>query len=153
MLAERPLLALTHMPTPEVGLVGHAVAGAGIEMRLLPRDPAARFPALDEIAGIVSFGGQMSALTADRDPFLAAELELLRGAIATGVPVLGLCLGAQLLAIAGGGAVYELDRPHIAVEALDALAPAGGDALGAALPPSLPVIEWHCDGILAPPGA
>ncbi len=54
---------------------------------------------------MVSLGGRQSATRVAQDPFLAAEVELLKQALERRVPVLGMCLGAQLLAVAAGGTV------------------------------------------------
>lgn len=59
------------------------------------------------VAGLVVLGGTMGAYDEDRFPFLVAEKAYLRDAIAAGVPVLGICLGCQLLAEALGGAAYR----------------------------------------------
>jgi GMP synthase (glutamine-hydrolysing) len=93
-------------------------------------------PALDEVDGIVSLGGEESVL----DGGLEAEAALLRSAVAADVPVLGVCLGAQLLAHALGGRV--LRRPRRLV----AWTPLIGEWEGHGL-------HWNEDGFEPPPGA
>jgi GMP synthase (glutamine-hydrolysing) len=93
-------------------------------------------PSLDGIDGIVSFGGEQSVL----DGGLEAEAALLRSAVAADVPVLGICLGAQLLAHALGGVVKRRPRRLVA------WTPLAGEWEGFGL-------HWNEDGFEPPPGA
>jgi GMP synthase (glutamine-hydrolysing) len=68
---------------------------------------------LDAVAGLVVMGGHMSAVDPSAHAWMGAELELLRGAVAAEVPVLGVCLGAQLLGAALGGTVKERAVPRM----------------------------------------
>ena len=79
---------------------------------LLAGDP---LPELDAVDGIISFGGAQSVTEIDRYPYLLAEAEFLRRAAERDVPVLGVCLGAQLLAHALGGSVRRLPRRAVVV--------------------------------------
>jgi GMP synthase (glutamine-hydrolysing) len=93
-------------------------------------------PALGDIDGIVSFGGIESVL----DGGLEAEAALMRSAVAADVPVLGVCLGAQLLAHALGGKVVRRPRRLLA------WTPLAGEWEGYGL-------HWNEDGFEPPPGA
>ena len=93
-------------------------------------------PPLDGIDGIVSFGGIESVL----DGGLEAEAELMRSAVAADVPVIGVCLGAQLLAHALGGKVVRRPRRLVA------WVPLVGEWEGYGL-------HWNEDGFEPPPGA
>lgn len=109
-----------------------------------------RRPDLDEVAAIMSFGGQMSVTELDRYPLLQWELELMKRALAEDVPTLGMCLGAQLLALAAGGRVVRMAAPYVGWPALD-VGPCGdADPLVSTLPDGLPVLKWHNDAIVAP---
>jgi len=112
-----------------------------------------RLPGLDEVSAIVSLGGEMSAIGYERDPFLSAEVELMRAALADDTPVLGMCLGAQLLAVAAGGRVSKLERVYVAWPRLAQLSAAAGDPLFGGLTDGLSVLEWHEDAIDPPPQA
>lgn len=110
-----------------------------------------------DIAGLCTLGGNMSVAT-DRDPstapsWLEPELELLRDADARGVPVIGHCLGGQLLARALGGDVRR--APHLEmgwgrVDVTDAALAREwlGDEADA-----VEFFQWHSDGFDLPPGA
>ena len=143
-------IAVVHnLERPFLGHAGPALRGAGAELdERFPRrgDP---LPALGEHDGIVVLGGEQNAL----DPGLAGQAALLRDATASGVPVLGVCLGAQLLAHAHGGAVRKLERRHLAWPQLLALPAADGDPVLGSLPPGAAGIHWNEDGFALPPGA
>ena len=94
-------------------------------------------------------GGEQNALV----PGLAGQAALLRDATAAGVPVLGVCLGAQLLAHAHGGAVRKLTRRHLDWLELEPLEAAAGDPVLGALPAGAAGIHWNEDGFDLPPGA
>lgn len=83
---------------------------------------------LDGIDAVVSFGGPMSPMADDEHPWMAGELELLREAHETDRPVVGICLGHQLLTRALGGTVERLPDPGVELGWIDVeLTPAGRD--------------------------
>jgi GMP synthase (glutamine-hydrolysing) len=149
-----PVIACLH--NLEEAFTGHAgeamlVAGAVLDERWLrDGDP---LPALDEVDGILSLGGEQSVVDIDEDPLLTAGAELLRDAVAAELPVLGVCLGAQLLAHALGGAVRRLPRRMLAWTPLEPLPAAAGDPLLGALPPGAVGLHWNEDGFEPPAGA
>lgn len=96
--------------------------------------------------GLVVMGGPMSAHLDRGFPTRARELGLLRGALAAGRPTLGICLGAQLLALAAGGDVFRGEAgPEIGWGTVRLRAAAGEDALLSGLPRELTVLHWHGD--------
>ena len=99
-------LVLQHEPGAPAGLLGDALRAAGLRVdeRVLAAGEAA--PAtLDGYGALIVLGGDMNLGEEDRFPFLLAERELLRRAVADGLPTLGICLGAQQLAASCGGGV------------------------------------------------
>jgi GMP synthase-like glutamine amidotransferase len=146
----RPVLIVTHLLDRRVGLVPDALRASGCDVieRHAVADDA--LPALAELAGIVSLGGRQSATRVDDDPFLAAEVTLLRAALDDEVPVLGMCLGAQLLAVAAGGEVRKAGRISAGWPDLVVLPAAAADPVFGGLPPRLPVLKWHEDVIELP---
>jgi len=104
--------------------------------------------------GVVVMGGPMSVNSTEGFPSRDAEVSLLADALRAGIPTLGVCLGAQLLAVAGGGAVgRNTHGPKIGWAPI-ALAPAcGDDRLLAGLPSMLTVLHWHGESFEVPPGA
>jgi GMP synthase (glutamine-hydrolysing) len=139
------LAALHHLESPFLGAAAAPLRAARLDHRdLLAGDP---LPDLGELDGIISFGGAQSVTELDRYPYLVAEAEFLRAATERGVPVLGVCLGAQLLAHALGGSVRRL--PRRAVRWLE-LARIADDEL---VPDPVYALHWNEDAIEPPPGA
>lgn len=149
----KPTLVITHLPDRAVGIVRRALHAAGCEV--IDRNPgdAHALPAPEEIGGIVTLGGRQSATRVDQDAFLAAEVELLAAALDRGLPILGMCLGAQLLAVAAGGQVSYSGVMNAGWPEMALLPAATGDPLFGAFPPRLPVLKWHEDIIKPPAGA
>jgi GMP synthase (glutamine-hydrolysing) len=107
-----------------------------------------RVPA--DVRGVVALGGSMGALDDGIAPWLPAERSLLRDAVERGVPVLGLCLGHQLLAAATGGTIRRAARPEFGVHHVTHLLP--DDPLMAALPGAdIPALQCHQDEVGALP--
>ncbi|MCS6952027.1 MAG: gamma-glutamyl-gamma-aminobutyrate hydrolase family protein [Bryobacterales bacterium] len=98
------VLAFRHVPFEHLGRIGPALEAAGLSWEYVDLfdDPWRPLPQAD---ALIFMGGPMSAN--DDLPFLRRELELIQDALAKGRPVLGVCLGAQLLAKALGARVYR----------------------------------------------
>ncbi len=119
-----------HLAQPFLGHAGPALRDVELAEHF------GTLPSLDEVDGILSLGGEESVL----DGGLEAEAELLRSAVRAGVPVLGVCLGAQLLAHALGGSVMRRPRRLVA------WTPLAGEWEGYGL-------HWNEDGFEPPPDA
>jgi GMP synthase (glutamine-hydrolysing) len=149
-----PVIGVLHnLDRDFTGHAGAAIRAAGLELderRLRDGDP---LPALGEIDGVLSFGGDQSVTRIDDDPMLTAEAVFLREAVEAGLPVFGVCLGAQLLAHALGGSVSRLPRRMVEWAPITALDAAGGDPVMGALPAGAVALHWNEDGFEPPPGA
>jgi GMP synthase (glutamine-hydrolysing) len=149
-----PVVAVLHnLDEAFTGHAGPALRAAGVELderRLAEGDP---LPRLEEVDGILSLGGEQSVLDIAADPVLTAEAALLRDAVDRGVPVLGVCLGAQLLAHALGGSVARLPRRMVAWTRIEPLPAAAGDPVVGSLPAGAMALHWNEDGFEPPPGA
>src|SRR5829696_6148554 len=143
----RPRLAcLHHLDPPYPGAAMAALGGARLEhVHVLRGD---ELPDPGAVDGIIAFGGAESVL--DHHPALEAEADLLRRTVERDVPVLGICLGAQLLAHALGGRVHRLPRRAVTWARL---AHRADDPLISALPDPVPALHWNEDAIEPPPGA
>jgi GMP synthase (glutamine-hydrolysing) len=137
------------------GLVGRLLAARGLPQRTLRawQDDLAEVDAAD-VSGIVALGGTQHAWDEAAHPFLADERRLLREAHDLGVPVLGICLGGQVLARALGGEVGPAEIPERGLYEVELLPESREDpVLGPAHGPPASVYQWHLDGIALPPGA
>ena len=135
--------------------IGDALERAQVEVDLRRVYSGRALPAsLHSHAGLVLMGGPMSATDDQGFPSRREEIALLRQAVERGLPVLGVCLGAQLLALAAGGSVFKDARgPEIGWGEVELTAEASDDALFSALPEKLDVLHWHGDTFTLPDGA
>ena len=143
---------LHHLERPFLGHAGRWLRDAGVELderHVLRGDP---LPDLGEVDGIVSLGGETSVRTIAAQPALEAEAELLRAAVQREVPLLGICLGGQLLAHALGGTVRYAGRVLVWRD-LHPTAEAHDDPVFAELPDPVPALHFNEDVFDAPPGA
>jgi GMP synthase (glutamine-hydrolysing) len=149
-LDERPtLLAIQHVPWEGP----HRILDACGDLQVHTVKPLAgqELPDHEAVAGAVVMGGPMNIEETDRFPALAAEREWLAAACERGMPVLGICLGAQLLARALGaevrpGPAKEIGFGPVAVH--DSADPVLGG-----LAPDAEVLHWHGDVFELPPEA
>ncbi len=119
-----------------------------LEVEALAGDP---LPPHDEIDGVVAMGGPMNVDDVEAHPALADEREWLAQAVERQIPVLGICLGAQLLARALGAEVRTGERAEIGFASVQVSDP--NDPLVGGLAPEATVLQWHRDVFDLPPGA
>jgi GMP synthase-like glutamine amidotransferase len=148
-------LVVQHLPPEGPYLVATALNDAGVVVEVCETFANGQLPAsLDGYSGIVVMGGPMSAASDEGFPTRTAEIDLLGDALERGLPALGVCLGAQLLAAAAGAKVYPgSDGPEIGWGPVFLAKEAGTDLLFKDLPPELSVLHWHGDTFDLPPGA
>lgn len=148
------ILSLVHGPLVRSELYGDIVRADGHELveRSVVDDPDALASA-DEYDAVLVFGGQMNVDEEDEHPWLRDEDELIRTLVRRDVPVLGVCLGGQLLAKAAGahvGPSPESERGFVRVELTDE---AKGDPLFGSLPHEFDVFAMHEYAFHVPDGA
>jgi len=131
---------------PRLAANGHKVSGTRLYAGETPPDSAA-FDAL------IVMGGPMNIYEYDRYPWLRDEKRLIRAAVDAGKRVLGVCLGAQLLADVLGGPVTRNADSEIGWFPLSLTAAGRESALFADLPRDFTGFHWHGDTYALPPGA
>ncbi len=112
-----------------------------------------RLPPASAWDGLVVLGGPMGVHEEDRHAWLAAEKRYLEHALAQQRPVLGICLGAQLLAHVLGAKVFRNAWPEVGWFPVERTAEAAEARHGAALPARFEALHWHGDAFDTPPGA
>ncbi|HEY3435740.1 MAG TPA: type 1 glutamine amidotransferase, partial [Solirubrobacterales bacterium] len=149
-LDERPiLLVVQHVPWEGPHRILDACGG--LRVRTVKPLAGQPLPPHDEVAGAVFMGGPMNVDEVKRFPALAAEREWLAEAVERGMPVLGICLGAQLLARALGAEVRSGEAPEIGFAPVEISDP--DDPVLAGLAPRAEVLHWHGDVFDLPEGA
>ena len=151
----KPILVIEQDPPLEgLGLLAERLELSGLPYRRIQTWRES----LDEVrpaafAGIVPLGGNMGARDEADHPFLAEERRLLADAVEQGVPVLGICLGAQILARALGATVKGGGSPEIGWLDVAPTPAADGDPLLGHLEAPTGVFQWHLDAFDLPEGA
>lgn len=152
ILPVQTVLVLRHGDNIPVGLLGDALEAAAVawqEVLLHRGDP---IPALDGFSALVVMGGVMGAYDESDHPWLVDEKEAIARAHAAGMPMLGICLGAQLFAEALGGSAYLADsRPEIGHFVPDLTDDGASDPVLRQF--DAPVIVFHQDTWDPPAGA
>jgi GMP synthase (glutamine-hydrolysing) len=144
------ILAVLHSTAEPLGALEPPIVTAGhvIETRVMPGSLPTSLAGYE---GLIVMGGTMGVYDADRYPFLVEEVRLLREALSAGLPTLGVCLGSQLLASAGGALVYpgaagiEIGWHPVTRHA--------DDPWLAGWPASFEPLAWHGDTFDLPDGA
>lgn len=145
------VLLVQHVPWEGPHRIGRALIDAGFEVANCRPLDGERLPPLDDLAAAVFMGGPMNVDQLEQYPGLLAEREWIAAAIAADLPMLGVCLGSQLIARAVGAEVVSGPGPEIGwlpVTILDAEDPVLGS-----LAPTASVLHWHGDVFDLPEGA
>lgn len=142
---------LQHVPFEGLGSIEPWLAAAGYTITSTQFFESVELPELGEIDLLVVMGGPMSVNDEDEFPWLVQEKKFIREAINGGKPVLGICLGAQLIANAMGARVYRNSVKEIGwfpVQGVETNSPASFS-----FPPSTVVFHWHGETFDLPEGA
>ena len=147
-------LVLRHVQAEGLGLLANVLREHGIHHRYLdlPRgDPAPKD--LRGVGGLVVLGGPMAVYEAERHPFLRQESTLVERALTAGRPVLGVCLGAQLIASVLGARVYAGEKREVGWAPITLTEDGRDDAVFGLIDPTCTVFHMHGDTYELPPDA
>lgn len=147
----KPVLVLRHGNDIPLGYLGDSLADGGVPVAEVPLFAGALVPESLDWTAIVSLGGLMGAYDVAAFPYLVAEKRLLARAAAAQVPVLGVCLGCQLLADSLGGRAFLAPKAEAAVTRLQLTEAGVTDPVLSHL--KGPVAVWHQDTFEIPPTA
>ena len=139
-------LVLRHTPAEGLGLLANPLREFGIHHRYLDLPRGESLPRdLRTVGGLIVLGGTMAAYEADRHPFLATESTLIERLLTAGRPVLGICLGAQLIASVLGARVYAGERREVGWAPITLTPEGRDDSVFGVLEPELTVFHMHGD--------
>jgi GMP synthase-like glutamine amidotransferase len=135
------VLALTHGDNVGPGVFEDAVRAGGHE---LVEWQIPRWGAPTEAAdAVIVLGGAMHPDEDEQHPWLGPELRYLQEQLERGTPLLGVCLGSQLLARAAGADVFRAREPEVGWFAVEQTAAGGSDPVVQALPERFEAFQWH----------
>ncbi len=144
------VLAVTHGPTVGPGVFAEAVLAAGHELLEWRVPDSAGPPAA--VDAVLVFGGAMHPDQEERHGWLEGELRYLEDALERGLPVFGVCLGAQLLARAAGAEVGPAPESEVGWHEVGVLPAAATDPVFAGLPARFGAFQWHHYTFAVPAG-
>lgn len=152
-MARPKILVFQHVPYEPLGTLDPLLKEAGFRIRYVNfgRDPHQR-PSLERYEALIVLGGPMNAHQIDTYPNLATEVDVIREAVDSGMSVLGICLGAQLLAKALGGRVSRNEEREIGWYDVQLTEAGCADPVISSFAPTQQVFQWHEDGISLPDG-
>ena len=135
------VLALSHGPSVGPGVFADAVREAGHE--LVERSVPLAGAGSEGADAVIVLGGAMHPDTDDRHAWLRSELQVLEGLLADDVPMLGVCLGSQLIARAAGAEVRPTSEAEIGWLPVELTAAGGDDPVTSSLPARFDAFQWH----------
>lgn len=140
---------IRHVPHEGLGLIERSLVEASVDFKYFHPDE----PGLHEISAdcLIVMGGPMSVY--DNLPWMAPEKELIRQHVSRGVPVLGICLGAQMIAAALGAEVKPCGAREIGWYPLEIVSIANSDPVFSWFSGRETVFQWHGDTFEIPAGA
>ncbi len=148
------IVVFQHEPTEHAGRLGTALNEHGHKLRIIrtykgdlpPQD-------LDDVDGVLVMGGPMDTDQQDQYPWMAPEIAFIKRAHDAKISVVGICLGAQLIAVALGGEVARMQRAEVGIGRVNASFFGTVDPLLSGIPWSVPVLHFHgCEVTKAPVG-
>ena len=151
---DRNILITQHEAPVGPGLVGEFFTGDGWDCRIVDLAKGEKLPETPrDFSGVVILGGSMNVYETEKYPFLLEEERFIRKALIDEIPVLGICLGAQLLAKTCGARVRRGAARELGWHTVKITEEGLGDSLFRGLPGEIKVFQWHEDTFEIPHGA
>ena len=146
-------LAIVHQPDAGPGVFADAMRSSSVELDqwLIAEEPAPADPLGYD--AVLTFGGAMHADQEAEHPWLADEKALLAELVERRVPLLGMCLGCQLVADAAGGSARRASEPEIGWHEVELTPEAADDPILRGLPQRFEAFQWHSYEARLPPDA
>jgi GMP synthase (glutamine-hydrolysing) len=142
-------LLVVHHDARDAGRAPGVLERAGLDVRIWNIAKERRMPAISNYEGMVVFGGGMTPYQEKEFPWIGRELAAIEKAFAREKPLLGICLGAQMMCVVRGGRVRPARR---AEREFSYLRVASGDMLVNGLPDIFPMYGFHSHEMILPKG-
>ncbi len=148
------LIVFQHHRLEVPGRLGHIFQELGHRLKVVELFEGEAVPNdLDGVDGVISLGGPQDTDEVNRHEWMQPEIDYLKAAHDAGLPVLGVCLGAQLLAVALGGEVSRMEKPECGFSPVTSSFFGSTDSLLLGVPWKSPQFHLHgCEISKAPPG-
>lgn len=147
------ILIFKHVPFEGPGTFQDAFKERGIRYREINFYEEAAPANLDGCRGLIIMGGPMNVYEEKESPFLKDEDRLIKEALSKKLPMIGVCLGAQLMAKAAGAKVAKGKKKEIGWYPLHLTEEASDDPVFRDIPREIEVFQWHGDTFDIPKGA
>jgi GMP synthase (glutamine-hydrolysing) len=149
------IYVLQHHPAETLGTIAEALEGAALAWQYVRVHEGQPVPAsMKGAGGLIVMGGPMSVYQTERYPFLKDEMRLIQTAVEDKRPVLGVCLGGQIVAAALGAKVEKNPRgKEIGWHPVQLTPEAQEDRLFRGVPETIMPFHWHGDHFELPSGA
>ena len=148
------VLVLQHADPEHPGLITNVVRNTGASLETIRADLGQSAPpSLDGYAALIIMGGPQSVYEEDKFPYLRAEKQLAREAIDNNIPLIGVCLGSQIIADVLGANVHPSGGVEIGWKDVTRSEHAAADPILSALPETFTPLHWHGDVYDLPKGA
>ncbi|CAO3403815.1 type 1 glutamine amidotransferase [Azospirillum palustre] len=147
------ILVVQNSRTAPIGLVGDALTDNGATLVTIAANEGEAIPDKDGYAGLVVLGGPQDAWDDEKGPHFGRVMELIRDFTEADRLVMGICLGAQLVARAYGAKVYRHTIPELGIHRVSLTEGAQDDPLLGGFGSELNLAQWHYDTFEFPEGA
>jgi GMP synthase (glutamine-hydrolysing) len=147
------VLVFQHQALVGPGYLADAFEGRGARLEVVRADVGEPVPDVATADALMVLGGTMSVYQEAEHPWLAAEDRAIKKAVERGLPVLGVCLGGQMLAKALGAPVHLGGAPEVGVMPIELTPEGRADPLFAGLGDAPEFVSWHDDTFEVPAGA
>ncbi len=136
------------------GTLGSFLMDQGFQLEMIELSDGGILPKdLSAFEAVICLGGPMNVYEQDIYPFLQEETLLIQDVLQKQIPFLGLCLGSQLLAKAGGAQVVKAQNEEMGFSSVDLNEQGINDPLFNGCPSTIPVFQWHADTFFLPESA
>jgi GMP synthase-like glutamine amidotransferase len=153
LVIDMNVLIIKHVEIEGPGLIEYCLMQEKILYQILNINSDIRLSKLDDLTHIVILGGPMNVYEEDRYPFLKVEDLFIKEAIKRGKAILGICLGAQLIAKALGAKVFRSPAKEIGWYDVSLTRIGSHDSLFSSFPKTFSVFQWHEDTFELPQGS